>query len=166
MRQHVSTYGWRKKVHNCSRRSVVCLRKRSTRFLGAWDECNCWLGSHRCAVQHGPRQRYLITNQSAPSRRMPTSLRGCLRLTWVATLANAGSKCRDAIHLSPLAIVFDSCICGSCIHGCHTHCVSSPWAVFLFWVLGCAICQCVLLCHQLWGLIINVKTAKFVIYTT
>ena len=160
MRRHISTYGWCEKVCNCLHHSVAHLRECSTRFLGAQDECNHWLGGYWCVVRHVPWQRYLIANWSAPSRRILTSLHGCLRLTWVATLADAGSKCQDMICLGLLAVVFDSHICG-----CRACCMLSPWAAFLFWVLGHAVRQHVLLCHWLWGLIINVKNAKFVIYT-
>ena len=138
------TYGWHEKVHNCSCCSEVCLCECSTRLLCARDECNHWLGGYWCTVWHRPWQHYLIANWSAPSRRMPTSLCGHLRLTWVATPVDARSMCQDMICLGLLAVLFDSHICG-----CHACCVLSPWAMFLFWVLGCTICQCVLVCHWL-----------------
>ena len=152
MRQCVSIYSRCKKVHNCSCCSEACLCECSTRLLCAWDKCDHWLGSYQCAVQHRPQQHYLIANQSASSRRMPMSSCGHLRPTWVAALADASSSCQDAICLGPLAVIFDSRICG-----CRTRCMLSPWAVFLSWVFGCTIRQRVLLCHWLCGLIINVK---------
>ena len=62
---------------------MVHLRECSTRLLCVWDECGRWLGGYQCAVWHGPQQHYLSANQSAPSRRMPTSLCGASdSLSW------------------------------------------------------------------------------------
>ena len=75
--------------------STVDARRFATVRVAAWrtfanvllDSCVRETGAiadlavYWCAVRHRPRQRYLIANRSAPSRRMPTSSRGRLRLT-------------------------------------------------------------------------------------